>query len=304
MDLSHAPVRERAAALRIQLRAWSPFAEFDEYVVWRGARALVWLWDAARLKALMAEAGVKTARAMPESVLHPPLTEGLRLVRCLDGVEGQHWREGILRDSHWWPDSPTGLDWRRFQRSCGAAVGDIPAIETLTLLPTPWGRHQQALNLLDSRYQRIALFGALALLGGVASMRAGTLWKWLQANQALEVELAARRAAAEPVLQAREQAVADQAVAERLARLSRYPRQLELKVAVSSALTDGGQREVRFLEWLYSPGKLEVVVEDANAEPRRYVTVLQNLPMVAEATVQAERGSGRWRLTLALRAAL
>ena len=134
-------------------------------------------------------------------------------------------------------------------------------------------------------------------------MQAGTLWKWREANQALQMQLAARREAAEPVLQSREQALADRAVAERLARLLPDPRQLELMVTVSGALTDGGQREARFLEWLYSPGKLEVVVEDASAEPRRYVTALQNLPGVAEATAQAERGAGRWRLLLTLRTA-
>lgn len=288
------------AALRIQLRQWSPFAEFGEYVVWRGSRALVWIWDAARSQALMAEAGVKTTRVLPESVLHPPLVEGLRSVRCLDGVEGQHWREGVLWDSHWWPEAPELLCWQRFQRSCGGVAGALPKIEEPEWLPAPWGRRQQAL-MLDSGYQRAGLLAVLAVLGFLVFWQIGVLWKWQRANQELQVRLAASRDAAEPVLKLREQALADREVAERLARLNAYPGQLELMMRIGDALA-GVKPNPRFLEWRYNPGTLEVVVEDAGAEPRQYVTALQNLPLVADVTAQPERESGRWRLQVTLRA--
>lgn len=280
---------------------WIPFANAAEYVVWRGTRAMVWVWDAARQQMRMVEADLKSARLLPETVLHPPLADGLRLVRCLDGVEGQYWREGVLRDSHWWPDEPESLRWQRFQRGCGAATGALPGIEEPELLPAPWGRHQQAF-ILDSRRRNAGLFAVLAVLGLLACWQAGVLWKWHRANQDLQVRLAASRNAAEPVLKLREQALADREVAERLARLSARPGQLELMMLIGSALA-GVKPDPRFLEWRYISGRLEVVVEDKGAGPRQYVIALQNLPLVADATVQPEREPGRWRLQVTLEAA-
>ncbi|MFZ1642867.1 MAG: hypothetical protein WAV07_15820, partial [Candidatus Contendobacter sp.] len=140
-ELGAVPARDRASALHVQIRQWNPFPVAGDYIVWRGEQALVWLWDGERQRQAMTEAGIRGARVLPETVLHPPPgADGPRLVRCLDGVEGQYWREGRLLASHWWPEAPTAAAWQHFQRGNGGIVQtEPPAAETVSLLARPWG---------------------------------------------------------------------------------------------------------------------------------------------------------------------
>src|SRR3990172_2060065 len=123
-DLEHVPKAQRTQALRLQIRQWSPYASPGQYVVWGQDDALVWAWDADRL-------------------LHPTLLSGLRLVACLDGVEGQLWRERRPVHSRWWPESPSATEWLNFQRDAGIAPGQgdaVPAPQAPPWLKQPWAK--------------------------------------------------------------------------------------------------------------------------------------------------------------------
>jgi len=122
-DLKHISKAQRTQALRLQIRQWSPYAGPGQYVVWGQDHALVWAWDADRLEADLAaqELKPKSTRVIPESLLHPPLLSGLRLVACLDGVEGQLWQEQRPVHSRWWPETPSATEWLNFQRDAGIA---------------------------------------------------------------------------------------------------------------------------------------------------------------------------------------
>ncbi len=65
-----------------------------------------------------------TGRTLPESLAREGCKEGVRLVQCLDGVEGQVWNEGFLSASRWWPKEPGQRQWQAFMRVAFLGEGD------------------------------------------------------------------------------------------------------------------------------------------------------------------------------------
>ncbi|PHR53890.1 MAG: hypothetical protein COA47_16425 [Robiginitomaculum sp.] len=56
-------------------------------------------------------------RMLPESLAREPMTDGLRLLSCLEGVEGQVWKDNSLLASRWWPSVPRETQWQTFLRA-------------------------------------------------------------------------------------------------------------------------------------------------------------------------------------------
>ena len=83
-------------------------------------RAGVWSWDGA----FEFDHGVsaKNVRVFPETLARVPLEEGARLVRCIDGFEGQVWRDGALIASRWWLSQPMAREWQHFMRAAQAPM--------------------------------------------------------------------------------------------------------------------------------------------------------------------------------------
>ncbi|HFB55298.1 MAG TPA: hypothetical protein ENJ46_05185 [Hellea balneolensis] len=105
------------------------------------------------------------SRTLPESLAYEPAEAGERLVICMEGVEGQVWRDGVLRASRWWPQTPTQRQWQTFMRV--AHPGDVTE---LPVMPAPISvplRTQFPLLDVD-RDQLISFFSPVKLF--VASM--------------------------------------------------------------------------------------------------------------------------------------
>src|SRR5258708_6074462 len=125
------PGDKRIDALRLQALEWSPYGRTDMMFDLSEEGAGVWIWDRDRTEGLLSGAGRDTSqvRLIPETALRRPLADGTRLVACLDGVEGQVWRNRSLMASRWWPSLPAAVEWQRFQRSAGlasASLGSAP----------------------------------------------------------------------------------------------------------------------------------------------------------------------------------
>ena len=92
-------------------------------------RAGIWSWDGEF--EIDRDASAKSVRVIPETLIRTQLEEGARLVRCIDGFEGQVWRDSALIASRWWPNPPTAREWQHFMRAAQAPVengdGDAPA---------------------------------------------------------------------------------------------------------------------------------------------------------------------------------
>ncbi len=83
-------------------------------------QAGIWSWDGE----FEIKSGTKasTVRVIPETLAREGYDNGARLVRCIDGYEGQVWRDSALIASRWWPNTPTGRDWQQFLRAAKASA--------------------------------------------------------------------------------------------------------------------------------------------------------------------------------------
>ena len=84
-----------------------------------GKQAGVWSWETAMPEAdtNLDPALLRGLTTFPESLARKGLEEGTRLVRCIDGIEGEIWSGGFLLASRWWPAEPTEDEWHYFLRS-------------------------------------------------------------------------------------------------------------------------------------------------------------------------------------------
>lgn len=296
------PAADYQNALQLKIRQWSPFEETGQYMAWQDDTVQVWIWDAAGQKRAAEEMAVKKARPIPETLLHPPASsDGMRLLSCLDGVEGQFWRDGRLRAARWWPAFPSAAEWTLFQRACQLPATPLPAApQALSWLEKPWLKAQRNLNLyrLDAKHKQLGWQLALCLLCAAAGWQLAALWQWRSANAALREEIAALTAQVEPLLTAREKALDHQSAIERLLALAPYPKQLPMMAAIAEKFPDASS--ARLLEWRYGIDTLDFTLQGDNLDPRVYVANFQTMPYFHDVTTQAGRQADQLQISLRL----
>lgn len=294
-DLSNLPLARREDALKLKIRQWSPFSDYQSYIVWHQHTAQVWVWDKNLQQTAMTAQNLKASKILPETLLRPPLSKtGVQLIQCLEGFEGQYWREGILWGSRWWPQLPTLSSWAMFQRSYGLAVdNEVPQPITSTLLNKPWGRTRSTfsrINLQQHEYLWVFLGGAILLTA--ISWQIIKITKWQQALTTVQQKIDALNQEATPILTAKTNAVDNKQAAEKLYQLDLYPSQLALLAKVAKKLPE----RARLLEWDYQWGQLRITVEETKPDPRKYVQMFELLDWFKE--VRTEMGRKADQLTV------
>ena len=263
-------------ALTHKIRQWSPFNEYVTYVVWKNAQAQVWLWERKQQQQAFEQAGIKHAVSLPEAVLRVrPDQDGVRLLQCLTGVEGQVWQQGILIASRWWLNVPNLLEWNNFLRARGfAIVATVPEIVELPLLDKPWGKPRGRFAGTQLRQEKLWLLLGATLFILLFGWQFISVWKWQQSLTEIQAKIDALSTQTTPILDARTQTLADKATAERLIGLNRYPSQLELIAQVAEKLPRNG---AKLVEWFYQAGELRFTVESSAIDPRFYVEAFQSV---------------------------
>lgn len=262
-DLAQVPAKNRNQALSLELVQWTPFAHSEYYVGWSEQQALVWAWDADKINPALAAQGLKrgSLSIVPETVLHPPLPDGLCLTRCQEGFEGQFWRNGLLSNSRWWPQTPSAEEWLMFQRDAGLAPeaqqSQLPAPRASQLLDRPWLNESGAQGGDALQIERFAMaLAALALL--VPTLWFGMGWAKVQsALDLLSAQKAQLQGQATPIAQARSDALDRASRIATLRSLAPYPEQLLLMAKVSQVLP----RDTSSLkDWDFQNGQLKFTV--------------------------------------------
>jgi hypothetical protein len=207
---------KREAALRLKVLEWSPFQDPGMLVDWHADRAGVWVWDRQAIDDAIRAAGEtpRRIRVLPDSTIVEPATDGVRLVAGLEGLEGQVWRNETLIASRWWPSSPNGSEWLRFQRAASVHGEEIraqpPAPVTPEVRAVPWVR---SAGLGLARIYEIGPVRLAAAAGTVLLLpilyHGATLAKVVGAAGRAEAELVRAREDAAPVAIARGAALAD-----------------------------------------------------------------------------------------------
>lgn len=267
-DLKHVAKAQRTKALQIQIRQWSPYGKTGQYVVFGQDHALVWAWDADRLSADLTTQKLKSSstRVIPETLLHITLLSGLRLVECLDGVEGQLWQNQRIVHSRWWTEPPSLDDWLNFQRDAGIAPeldGGLPQVQKLTWLKRPWADTEDLTRGQGSvfRHETWVIRGMTALLLVFTVWSGVELIKMWQATLHSKIQLAELEQRAQPRLEARRKTLESLSRIETLQATNPYPTQLALMTAVALSLSP---ESAYLTEWDFRSGKLKITIASAN----------------------------------------
>lgn len=262
-DLAQVPSKNRAQALRLELAQWTPFANSDYYVGWHGAQALVWGWDADKVKQAIVAQGHKPQRAriLPETVLQTPLQDGLCLTRCHEGYEGQLWREGQLERSRWWAQLPAQDEWLMFQRDAGIPPNEqqtqppVPRVNPLNV--QPWVNETGSAGDQEVQLERLIIALGILLLLLPTFWYGFGLYKVQRSTAQLHDQQAELQREAEPITQARGQVLDYLARIDALRAIAPYPGQLALMAKIAEALP----KDKSYLkDWDFQQGKLKVTV--------------------------------------------
>jgi len=266
-DLAQVPSKNRAQALRLELAQWTPFASSDYYVGWHGQQALVWGWDADAVQQAIAAQGLKPQRAriLPESVLQTPVENGLVLSRCHEGYEGQLWREAQLERSRWWPQLPTQDEWLMFQRDASITPGEqqtqppAPRLSPLNL--QPWVSETGSAGDQKMQLERLVMALCLLLLLLPTFWYGFSLYKLHSSIEQLQEQQATLQLEAEPIMQARSQALDSLARINVLRAIAPYPGQLALMEKIAEVLP---QDKSYLKDWDFQAGQLKITVTSAS----------------------------------------
>lgn len=262
ISLPKVPAHRTADAIRLQLLALSPWPETG-FAFWRlDDAATLWYWDERELRERLGAVAASRddVAPIPEAALQPAMAgDGLRMVRCLDGLEAQVWRGGALLASMWWPEFPDAEGWRAFAWDNGLSESDCPdpqALPRSTRLSIPVQVHRPA---TAARGWDVGMAGrvALAAVGGYAIWLGIHHLRVHAEMRARTAELAAVETRSAALRQTRQALRGDAAAAQRLHALLPEVTQAELMLELSGVAGRGHPLALR--EWEYRDGRLRVV---------------------------------------------
>ena len=302
-DFSNVPRNRRRGAVELRLPVWSPFTNTGYHCVWSGGMAMVWFWDADKVRVgdelfggpAAADAPVRIA---PESVFHPTKPDGIHLQRCHDGFELQRWEAGILEDAFWFADGPMEDDvaWFLGRAPDGEAgsLQDIPVAPAAPLLADPWSSALRPREWLE--VNEAPLVAGLFLMLAVALVWQETrIWKVHYIKEETVAEFERMQDILAPELAARTELLDLRRQNRALAAILGEPSQARLMAIVDTAIPSD---EAVFESWRYQQGELRVVLEDPAPDPIAYVESFSEVPIFQDVQAAPARGADRLEIIL------
>lgn len=289
-----------AAALKA--REWAPYAETGYHLDLNGDAARIWVWDAAKVRDAMLALGVRPGRVtvLPETALQAPHEDGLHLVECLEGVEGQFWAEGGLKASRWWPEVPASGQWLEFVRATGMPVHALPHVpppEQPAWRGRAWTNSGAGMEL-ERRGREVALAGAALVLAGYAYL-GGSLVRDARSLAVIDDRLGEAQRRTAPVIADRERALATLDYLTGFAKLDPYPAQLPVLARVAENLPSNG---AQLAAWSYQTGDLQFTVFSpaSSLDILFYVKTYSSVPGFTDVTAERAESPRSLRVKLHL----
>lgn len=270
--------RQKDSALSLKVEAWSPFDDTGYAVAWSGNVACVFAWDKKQVQSQIREFGYDPikCKVIPEAFIRHNISDGLRLVRCVNGVEGQFWKDGILMASRWWQKTPPVNDWYLFSRIAGQQAGNgLPDIIEPVWLDKAWHEKPNSGDLISYviNYQPARVFATVLLILPVTFFLAQTT-TYMAQNWLINKEIAAIEGASQSIRASRLNALIALEAAEDISSLHKYPHQIEILARAHSLLYEHG---VTLLSWEYDSGDLEFGLDlSSELDPRVFIKAFEN----------------------------
>ena len=284
-SLAALPARERMPSLRAQAQAWQPFMDPHTTVALRAGWGLALAWQRAEVTQLLVDAGCDPARVtlVPEPLMVPPLSNGVRLLQGLDGYEAQRWVEGWLRVSRWWPELPSLSQWQEFERLSNALPDTIPTPEPPSAEAPRWQSAPWAvMSAADAPSGALAPLEQWVLVAGGGLLLAATAvvarqaWEADARRDAQARELQSLQLRAAPTLAARDKALQASAETRMLAAALGAPLPIEVLQHVAQRLPSG------------------VVLKELELVGRQLRLVVDLPPTVPRSTLVKDLQAGQW----------
>lgn len=302
------PENKRGSALQLQVRRWAPFANTKHAAHWVGQRASVYAWDGDLVAAAMTEAGDTPARcaAWPETFFRPAHDHGVRLVKAVDGVEGQAWRDGLLVATRWWPAEPSRIDWVLFLRTAGVPQDgqavSVPAAAELPFLETPW---TEATAPIANAWALLQIPKVAASIGVVLAAPVVYYLTQIAVLGAAKARVDAARevlsASSQGVRNDRAAALADLDAVDAYLALETYPSQFEV---LSRAVQLLREKNVSISEWTYDNGNLDMTVRSpASLDASTFIEMFEKTAPFSNASATTSDQARELRLKVQIRRA-
>ncbi len=285
MDFESVPRTLRKNLLLQRIRQFSPFNNPASWEVSQGNAAQVWFWDAERVIRMHHEQDLPTLSVVPETMLYPPLDNGLRLQPCIEGWELQYWSAKLLRHSRWFSVKPDAREQADFVRVCGATAGEGWVEGSTDLLSKPWNE-----KVFWSKENLLSEAVAPRLVLGIF-----LVWFCLQLGLGLgvrikeaflSVSVSSKNQRLAEVVKQRDGALQQQEFNQSVSALIEVPSQLHLLAQVRSCLA--GLNNFMILDWQYQRGQIAVVLQQESLDTRALIEACNKNPLFTN--VRAEPG--------------
>ncbi|MEA1889030.1 MAG: hypothetical protein U9N50_04520 [Pseudomonadota bacterium] len=296
-QLKNVPVQERRQVLNLKIIQWAPFEQPRFNIAWQGDSAQVWCWDTLQVEFPAETSWLSKAVPLVETRFYQrPEGDQLRLLQCVEGVEGQHWKKGLLAMSRWWAESPSQQDWVNFQRSASLKPeAEVPAAINLPMLNRPWGKSTslegmvvQSGNLLP-KLLLLVVFFMLSWKGMEVINFATSINDIQQQGNILANDI-------EPLLQARKTTLEDYDQAVFIHGL--WPEHSQLQLLDDVVATLPRPKDMEIEEWIYEPTHLTFVVKGKNLDPSILVRAYEGLEWTRNVAAEPDNKTGRMRVSM------
>lgn len=204
---------DRESAMRMNVIAWSPFANSEFAICPAKDGWMVFAWDGGeRLERCRAVGIPAGGKIVPEPCWWRQPEDGVYLWRTRSGIDGQIWRDGAMIASRWWQQMPSEQDWANFERVIGEGnLNPLPTVGRPLWEGSPWSGLRAFERLgLHSRKAWYWLLAASALL--LLGLTGALLKQDMEMQMAIKRDRASleeRRRLLAPLISSREAALSN-----------------------------------------------------------------------------------------------
>ncbi len=255
------------------------------------ARAGVWTWD-ADADGVDDNALLKPS-VIPEPLAYEPMEDGARVIRCVEGYEGQIWRARALIASRWWPEAPTEQDWVLFLRHARLEVtpdhlaARAPVAARARVFRTPVDRDPENLRRTFSP-AALSLLIAVAF-AGFAAFHGARAVGHATAARALKARYETFIAENRPAMAKRRAALSALSEAERIAGAWPPARASEV---IAAFLAEIPAESVRISSISLSNGEFVArAVQKRDVDHKDLVARLENSELLEDVSIEIENNA-------------
>ena len=241
-------------------------------------------------------------RGLPESLIYTVMEQGVRLVQCFEGVEGQIWANSSLIASRWWSTEPQERQWQTFLRAASVDGQEIERPGKPAAIKLPYRKNIPLFDMDIKRAQVVfspvkLAVGSVLVLGCVFTYFGAQYVRYVSGLASIENKIAKISEEVELVLSQRQRALVNVNVARRFDVIGDPAMILSGLDSLSRALSE---HELVLVGVTVADHEFTAYVKgDISVNGPEFVRRLESMPELSDVSV-TEGGAGTLTLTAQL----